>query len=135
MKTYEEIKNFYTNLKGDFEGYIQMSDEKLNKVFEEKKSLPAWETLHKKENFILEACFFDGDRSITIRNIGNSFVVTDKNLSDFSNITKQEFITNGYEKIQISQIWEEKEDEFCENFKVLKPTLALFTGFIKGDNK
>ena len=118
-----------------------MSDKKLdnkiykNLVFEEKKSLPSWEEFHTKENFILEACFFDGDRSITIRNIGNSFVVIDKNLSDFSNITKQSFITNGYGKIEISQIWEEKEDEFCQDLKVLKPTLALFTGFSKGDKK
>lgn len=135
MKTYEEIKNFYTNLKGEFEGYIQMSDEKLNKVYQEKQTLPSWETLHKEKNFILEACFFGGDRSITIRNIGNSFVVIDKNLSDFPNKTEQSFITNGYKEVIISQIWEEKEDELCRNLKVLKPTISLFTGFVKGDKK
>jgi CRISPR type III-associated protein (TIGR04423 family) len=39
-------------------------------------------------------------------------------------------------KAKITQIWEEKEDENCENIKVLKPTLQLFSGFeIVGDNK
>lgn len=110
MKTYEEIKNFYINLEGKFEGYFQMSDEKLNKVYQEKQTLPSWEDLHEDKNFILEACLFDGNRSITIRNIGNSFVLIDKNISDFKeeNITKQSFITNGYKEVIISQIWEEK---------------------------
>ncbi|PWE19398.1 TIGR04423 family type III CRISPR-associated protein [Aliarcobacter skirrowii] len=137
MKTYEEIKNFYINLEGKFEGYFQMSDEKLNKVYQEKQSLPSWEDLHEDKNFILEACLFDGNRSITIRNIGNSFVLIDKNISDFKeeNITKQSFITNGYKEVIISQIWEEKEDENCLNIKVLKPTIQLFSGFEKGENK
>lgn len=128
MKTYEEIKNFYINLEGKFEGYFQMSDEKLNKVYQEKQTLPSWEDLHEDKNFILEACLFDGNRSITIRNIGNSFVLIDKNISDFKeeNITKQSFITNGYKEVIISQIWEEKEDENCLNIKVLKPTIQLF---------
>lgn len=133
MKTYEEIKNFYINLEGKFEGYFQMSDEKLNKVYQEKQTLPSWEDLHEDKNFILEACLFDGNRSITIRNIGNSFVLIDKNISDFKeeNITKQSFITNGYKEVIISQIWEEKEDENCLNIKVLKPTIQLFSGFKK----
>lgn len=137
MKTYEEIKNFYINLEGKFEGYFQMSDEKLNKVYQEKQSLPSWEDLHEDKNFILEACLFDGNRSITIRNIGNSFVLIDKNISDFKeeNITKQSFITNGYKEVIISQIWEEKEDENCLNIKVLKPTIQLFSGFKKGETK
>lgn len=137
MKTYEEIKNFYINLEGKFEGYFQMSDEKLNKVYQEKQTLPSWEDLHEDKNFILEACLFDGNRSITIRNIGNSFVLIDKNISDFKeeNITKQSFITNGYKEVIISQIWEEKEDENCLNIKVLKPTLQLFSGFKKGETK
>ncbi|AXX84696.1 TIGR04423 family type III CRISPR-associated protein [Aliarcobacter skirrowii] len=137
MKTYEEIKNFYINLEGKFEGYFQMSDEKLNKVYQEKQTLPSWEDLHEDKNFILEACLFDGNRSITIRNIGNSFVLIDKNISDFKeeNITKQSFITNGYKEVIISQIWEEKEDENCLNIKVLKPTIQLFSGFKKGETK
>ena len=143
MKTNEQLKEFYNSLlSSSFEGYIQMSDEKLNKIFDTKETLPTWDSLHNNNNFILEACFFDGDRSITIRQVNDKFAVIDKKLSDFEkeNITKENFIAKSMEdkvelKVTISQIWEEKEDENCENLKVLKPTIQLFSGFIKGESK
>ena len=145
MRTKEELKECYEGLSDLFEGYIQMSDEKLNKIFSSKQTLPSWEDLHKNKNFILEACLFDGDRSITIRQINDKFVVIDKKLSDFSEENKKEekFLAKSNEKnieliAKITQIWEEKEDENCENIKVLKPTLLLFSGFTeftKGDNQ
>lgn len=145
MKTKEQLKDFYENLNIEFEGYIQMSDEKLDKIFSSKQTLPSWEDLHENKNFILEACLFDGDRSITIRQINDKFAVIDKKLSDFSeeNKKEEEFLAKSNEenvnfKAKITQIWEEKEDKNCENIKVLKPTLLLFSGFTeftKGDNK
>ena len=98
--------------------------------------------LHENYNFILEACLFDGDRSITIRQLNDKFVVIDKKLSYFSEENKKEELflaKSNEEKLELSakitQIWEEKEDENCENIKVLKPTLLLFSGFIKGETK
>lgn len=142
MKTKEQLKDFYENLSGLFEGYIQMSDEKLNKIFSSKQTLPIWENLHKNNNFILEACLFDGDRSITIRQVNDKFAVIDKKLSDFSEKNKKEekFLAKSNEekielKAKITQIWEEKLDENCLNLNVLKPTLLLFSGFIKGETK
>lgn len=142
MKTLEELKEFYKSLIDKFEGYIQMSDEKLDKIYTSKETLPSWEDLHKNNNFILEACLFDGDRSITIRQVNDKFVIIDKKLSEYKkeNITTEEFIAKSNEekvelKAKISQIWEEKEDENCENIQVLKPTLLLFSGFIKGESK
>ena len=140
MRTKEELKEFYEGLSDLFEGYIQMSDEKLDKIFSSKQTLPSWEDLHKNKNFIFEACFFDGDRSLTIRQINNAFVVIDEKLSNYENKTEEIFIAKSLEnnmklKAKITQIWEEKEDENCENIKVLKPTLLLFSGFTKGDSK
>lgn len=143
MKTKEQLKDFYEGLSGLFEGYIQMSDEKLNKIFTTKQSLPSWDTLHNSKNFILEACLFDADRSITIRQVNDKFSVIDKKLSDFKEEQKttQTFLAKSNEKklelsAKITQIWEEKKDENCLNIKVLKPTLQLFSGFeIVGDNK
>ncbi|MFA7090821.1 MAG: TIGR04423 family type III CRISPR-associated protein [Arcobacteraceae bacterium] len=145
MKTLEELKKFYDELKGQFEGYIQMSNEKLNKILTSKQSLLSWDSLHKDKNFIFEACLFDGDRSITIRQVNDKFAVIDKKLSNFNkeNITSEYFVAKSLEekvelKVKFSQIWEEKKDENCENIKVLKPTLLLFSGFTeftKGDNK
>ena len=140
MKTFNELKSFYENLNGEFEGYIQMSDEKLDKIFSSKQTLPSWEDLHKNKNFIFEACFFDGDRSLTIRQINNAFVVIDEKLSNYENKTEEIFIAKSLEnnmklKAKITQIWEEKEDKNCENLQVLKATLLLFSGFTKGDSK
>ena len=75
MKTKEQLKEFYESLSGLFEGYIQMSDKKLDNIFSSKQLLPAWKDLHNENNFILEACLFDGDRSITIRQLNDKFVV------------------------------------------------------------
>ncbi len=142
MKTSEQLKEFYKSLTKQFEGYIQMSDAKLNKIFTSKQVLPSWEDLHNSKNFIFEACFFDGDRSITIRQVNNKFVVIDEKLSSFNkeNITSENFIAKSLEenivlKAKITQIWEEKEDEYCINLKALKPTIQLFSGFIKGESK
>ena len=142
MKTLEQLKEFYENLSSEFEGYIQMSNEKLNKIYVTKQSLPFWEELHQDNGFIYEACLFDGDRSITIRQINDKFAIIDKKLSDFKkeNITTEEFVAKSLEekiglKAKITQIWQEKEDENCLNMKVLKPTLLLFSGFIQGDKK
>jgi CRISPR type III-associated protein (TIGR04423 family) len=140
MKTFNELKSFYENLNGEFEGYIQMSDEKLDKILSSKQTLPSWEDLHKNKNFIFEACFFDGDRSLTIRQINNAFVVIDEKLSNYENKTEEIFIAKSLEnnmklKAKITQIWEEKEDKNCENLQVLKATLLLFSGFTKGDSK
>ena len=119
-----------------------MSDAKLNKIFTSKQVLPSWEDLQNSKNFIFEACFFDGDRSITIRQVNNKFVVIDEKLSSFNkeNITSENFIAKSLEenivlKAKITQIWEEKEDEYCINLKALKPTIQLFSGFIKGESK
>lgn len=140
MKTLEQLKEFYESLSSEFEGYIQLSDEKLNKVFTSKQKLPSWDSLHNGKNFIFEACLFDGDRSITIRQVNNKFAIIDKRLSEYQkdDITTQSFLTTGYAKVNIAQIWEEKNDENCLDMKVLKPTIQLFVGFNsqeKGESK
>jgi CRISPR type III-associated protein (TIGR04423 family) len=132
--TRDELKSFYESL-GEFEGYIQMSDEKLdkNKIFTKKQALPKYEKIHNEKNFIFEAMFFDGDRSISIRQFNDKFLVVDKNLSSFSNKTSQQFLTqNDNIKIEITTIWE--EENFYEELKTLKPIHQLFSGF-KGDKK
>ncbi|WP_418179160.1 TIGR04423 family type III CRISPR-associated protein [Aliarcobacter lanthieri] len=143
MKTLEELQKFYEELKDEFVGYIQMSNKKLDDIFSIKQTLPSWEEIHKEKGFIVEACLFDGDRSITIRQINDKFAVIDKKLSDFSEEQKttQTFLAKSLEKdvnleAKITQIWEEAKDENCLDIKVLKPTIQLFSGFKpKGENK
>ena len=131
IKTRDELKEFYNSL-GEFEGYIQMSDEKLDKIFTKKLKLPKYDEIHNGKNFIFEAMFFDGERSIAIRQFNDKFIVVDEKLSSFETKTTEEFFAKNGMKIEITTIWE--QEEFDESLKTLKPTLQLFTGF-KGDKK
>lgn len=131
IKTRDELKEFYNSL-GEFEGYIQMSDEKLDKIFTKKLKLPKYDEIHNGKNFIFEAMFFDGERSISIRQFNDKFIVVDEKLSSFETKTMEEFFAKNGMKIEITTIWE--QEEFDESLKTLKPILQLFTGF-KGDKK
>lgn len=128
-----ELEKNYNELQGEFEGYILMSDDKLKYIFTTKTILPKLEELYKNNNFIIEACLFDGNRSINIRQVNDKFSFLDLKLSDYQEQTQNEFISIEGKKVSIVTIWEEKEDECCENFKVLKPTMSVFAGF-KGEN-
>ena len=127
MKTREELKRFYDGLDSKFEGYMQMS----NKPLATFKTKPSWKSIHEKNNFIFEACLFDGDRSIMIRQINDKFVVIDKNISEFKEKSEEVFFTKN-NKVKIIQVWEAKKDEYCEDMEVFKPTFQLFAGFEGG---
>jgi CRISPR type III-associated protein (TIGR04423 family) len=142
IKTKEELKKFYENLNSEFEGYIQMSDEKLNKIFITKQKLPKYDEIHHKNNFIFEMALFDGDRSILVRQFNDKFLVTDEKLSEFEEKTEDKFFSKKKnKKVVITTIWQEektivwKDGQECETLKTLKPTMQLFSGFDKGEEK
>ncbi len=129
MKTVEELKSYYDALGSTFEGYIQMSNEKLKIV----DSKPSWESLHHDNNFIFEACLFDGDRSIIIRQVNDKFLIVDEKISTYKNTTGENFIATTGKSVKIVQVWDDQEDEHCLDMKVQTPTLQLFAGFEKGE--
>ncbi len=128
MKTREELKQYYNELDSNFEGYVQMSDRKLE-TFDTR---PSWDEIHETNNFIFECCMFDGDRSIMIRQINDRFSIIDKKISDYKERTEELFFTKVGKKVKVIQIWEAQKDKNCCDFPVLKPTLQLFAGF-QGD--
>ena len=125
MISKEELKTFYNSLESNFEGYVQMSNEPLETFY----SKPSWEDIHETNNFIFEAALFDGDRSILIRQINDLFLVVDRCISEFPETSHDVFFAKENKKVKMVHVWEAKEDEYCENMKVLKPTLTLFAGF------
>lgn len=131
IMTQNELKQFYEGLGGRWEGYIQLSDRRIEHIFETPAVLPAWETLHNGVNFIFEACLFDGDRSITIRQLNDAFVVVDAKLSKFLPEQRQvqTYLTEGCRPVLMTQVWELRADELCEGMETLVPTLQLFSGF------
>ena len=126
----DELKEFFKNL-GEVEGYIQMSDEEIN-TFKERKSIDYDEI---KDNFIFEAMFFDGDRSVLIRQFNDKYLVIDEKLSEFTETSTDVYFVNKNKnyKAKITTIWIEEEDSECLNLKVLKPKLQLFSGFVKDE--
>ena len=132
MITKDELKQFYSSLQKPVQGFIQMSDTKLSHIYTDFTSLEKWESLHQKNNFIVEASFFDGDRSITIRNINAEYLLTDHLLSEFSQTSKSTYLSKVPAfNVLMTQVWELQKDPLCNDLEVLTPTLQLFSGFHK----
>lgn len=135
-----EFEKFYTSLTERFEGYIQLSDSKEFIVLNG-EVLPQWQEIHHGKNFINEICLFDGDRSITIRQINDGFGILDKRISNYKEVSYINFLANskiqcfGINEIRIAQIWLAQSDKLCCNFDVLEPKFLLFSGFSRGDSK
>jgi len=132
IKNRDELEKFYKSLNGEYEGYIQISDRRIENIFESSSKLPQWDDLHQKNNFILELALFDKDtkRSILIREANGSWSVIDRVLND--NEPKDNFYTLRKNlKMKMVQIWEEEDDEFCLGMKVSEFKYLLFAGFEK----
>ena len=132
LKDREELMVFYSKeLQGEYQGYIQMSDRKIEKVFRESQTLPKWDELHNGVNYILEMALFDpnNSRSILIRQHNTDWLVIDAVLNGEEPVTSYYPVTSGTPKMNIAQIWEEEENEFCLNMKVMESKYLLFAGF------
>jgi CRISPR type III-associated protein (TIGR04423 family) len=129
-KNRDEIIEYINSLKG-YNGYVQFSNRPIDKnkdIF-----LDGNVKIENENGFIYEAHFSNGTESIQIRQINDSWLVS---ITDISNIDKkdiQEYISDIEDfdyKIKMAQIWEECEDEYCENMKVKKITKVVFAGFV-----
>ena len=133
LKSKKELEQFYRGLSQKFEGYIQMSDSRIEHVFVTLSSLPKWEELHNGVNYILEMAFFDPEtkKSILIRQQNSHWLVLEKELKETEPMDSFYTITKDTPKMKIAQIWEEEDNEFCLDMKVLEPKYLLFAGFEK----
>lgn len=129
--TYDGLEREFKGLQGEWEGYIQMSDEPLKIL--ENAILPSWQSLHKGANFIFEAGLFckKSEQCVMIKQFNNEFLFASVNLRDFKESEKgfENFIALNGKKARICQIWQVQRDENCLNLPVLKPKFTLFAGF------
>ena len=136
--TQEELKDYYNGLNGKYQGYIQLSDRRIEQIFIEESILPKWEDLHNGVNYILELALFDtnSNKSILVRQANEKWIVLEKILTDKEMNEADSFYTvlDGLQA-KIAQIWQEEEDEFCLNLKTLVPRTLLFAGFAQGGQK
>jgi len=133
---------------GEYVGYIQMSDKRIEHVFKKPQKLPEIDSLYvddknKKSdvNYILEMALFDSktNNSILVRQHNADFLMLEKVLTDIQIANADSFytVTPDTPKMKIVQIWKEEENEFCLNMEVLEPKCLMFAGFeeaqLKGD--
>lgn len=121
----EKVIDFINSLNG-FNGYVQFSDRKiLQKDIFDKQSLQ----VDNEEGFVYEAHFCDDKNSLCIRQINNLWYMS---VSDISQIDKKDiqiYKAKFDKKVKMAQIWESKEDEMCENFRVKRLQKVVFAGF------
>ncbi len=127
---YNELKDFYEKLDGEFEGYIQHSSKDLE-IFRE--NLPKWEEIYQDTNFIHESAISNGKRSILIRKINNEYLLIDEDLEKIPTELKSEeiFYAKNNKKVSLVQVFEEKEDENCLGIDVIVPKYTVFKEFYK----
>ncbi len=137
LKSREALKEFYNGLNAEYEGYIQMSDNRIKSehLFKTAQNLPKWEELHNEVNYILEMALFNPltKQSILIRQQNSEWLVIDKKLEGNEPIDQFFTLTKDTPKMKIAQIWEEEKSEFCLGLDVLEPKYLLFAGFEKGE--
>ncbi len=141
----EKFADIYGALNAKYQGYIQMSDKRIEHVFVEAQKLPKLEKLYVDKddkatnvNYVLEMALYDPEskQSILIRQHNADFLVIKKELKGDEPMDSFYTVTPNTPKMKIAQIWEPKPNEFCNGWEVLEPTLLMFAGFeeSKGDN-
>ena len=130
-----EVKEFINSLKG-YGGYVQYSHRPIDKtkdIFIDKDP-----KIEDEDGFIYEAHFCNGNKSISIKQINNNWLVSETDISQVSKNDIQTYksnIENWNYNIKMAQIWKEEVDELCESMQVKKLKKVVFAGFKKGESK
>jgi len=134
MKKEDIIETINTKYR-DYEGYVQFSHRPIN---EEKDIFLKGQKVEvaKEDGFIYEAHFCNGVTSVTIRQLNDGWFISETDISEIAEKDTQEFISDIEDfnrKINMAQVWEEKEDTYCEDMPVKKLQKVVFAGFVGGE--
>ena len=136
MKKEDIVEIINENYK-DYEGYVQFSHRPIEKekdIFYNGKKVE----IVNESGFIYEAHFCNGNESVAIRQINDSWLISTTDISNISLTDIEKYLSDIKDfnyKIKMAQIWEKEKDEYCENLPVLKLKKVVFAGFAKGDEK
>jgi CRISPR type III-associated protein (TIGR04423 family) len=137
MTTKINLQDIPTNK--PYEGYLWWSDKPEPEMYlNEIIALP-----HEGDNpFIIEGNLWCNTKEISylIRFIDGKYWVYRYELKDIDpkKVTEHEYLPNRMSKVEkllFKEVWEEKPDELCNNFEVLKPAFIAFVGFIYQEEK
>jgi len=138
----EELREKYETLKGEYEGYIQLSGSRIEHIFREPSTLPGWEELHRGGGFVFEAVLYDpiGKKSLLIRQIDNTWQWLEYEGIDWDSFEEDDrktyysvFDDHNRKELRMVQLWEEREDPVSTGFRSLELTAVVFAGFDKGE--
>jgi len=127
-----EVREFINKLESYY-GYIQFLHRPIDKskdIFLDKEP-----KVEDEDGFVYEAHFCNGNKSISIKQVNDKWLVSE---TDISKIAKDDIQTyksdiEGWNyNIKMAQIWEDVEDSLCENMKVKKLKKVVFAGFENG---
>ncbi|SFZ98433.1 hypothetical protein MNB_SV-5-1121 [hydrothermal vent metagenome] len=111
----------------DYEGYVQFSHRPID-IDKDIFYITDTVMVNDEKGFIFEAHFFKEQESIMIRQQNAEWIV-DKTLD----VPKEVEIFSAIKglEVKMSQMWEAKQDEYCENMEVMKLQKVVFSGFAK----
>ena len=124
----------------NYEGYLWWSDQQKPDVYNNQPIVsqsdkPVWPG-SATNPFIIEGNLWDktDETSYLIRFIDGEYMVYKFELKGIPDdrITRHNYLPNrmpGVNKLLFKEVWEEQSDEFCDDFKVLKPAFIAFVGF------
>lgn len=118
-----------------YDGYYWMSDEKEPHVLHNEEFDKGLDPI--RNPFVIEAQLYDGRMSYSVKFIEGEYVIVSTDLAQIDlngeAYTERTFLANrmgdGEVWLKFYQQWVEKEDELCENMKVLVPGKLIFAGF------
>jgi len=127
-----ELKEFINSLKG-YGGYVQYSHRPIDKnkdIFVDKDP-----KIEDEDGFIYEAHFCNGNKSISVKQVNDKWLVSETDISQVSKTDIQTYKSDIQEwnyNIKMAQIWKEEVDELCESMQVKKLKKVVFIGFENG---
>lgn len=142
--TQVELQKYWEQwAKGQFVGYIWMSNAPLHYVMTSPAALPAWTALHQNQGFIWEANLYQQDKlSITIRQVNDGWLVSQVTWQSAPAKAAGEFLEHRYlgrgmsndQMLTVREAWQPEPDPLCEGMAVLTPAWTAFVGFSKKEN-
>jgi len=124
-----EVIKFINDLNG-YQGYVQFSHRAIDKARD--IFITDNPKIENENGFVFEAHFVNNKESISIKQINDSWIVSRSDISNIEDRDIQSFLTDikGFNhKVKMVQIWETKEDNLCENMKIMNLQKIVFAGF------
>lgn len=126
------------NIKGNYVGYIRMSDATKPVVYFPVKLVDI--TLNDQANpFVIEGELYDAEKglSVSIRFVDGHYIVKEypvkaEDLKGSSRVTRKAYLAQrmpGVGMLKYLRYWDEVEDPRCEGMVTLQPGDLVFVGF------